>query len=248
MYETIILHECRNSSILANVSNVDFFQHPVPSSHLQHNKNVWKSTLDLDIRQTNDPHLLQHLFPQLKPWELFFRGFLCKGNWMSNIFFFEETKPAKYIQILLGLHCFGCLKLLIWCQQTNFQNFSKLRKLWWNDWLSFANGQLEKLSFTNGHVAWQKTHVYPWSSNSWSYKQKNNIINPSIPYLRKKWTPVAEMWDNLFSHLYLHLAGPSGVEPDAQVEDNTPKPIHGSRPQQTREESAVKERSGILFK
>ena len=66
--------------------------------------------------------------------------------------------------------------------------------------------------------------------------------------MRKKSTPVAEMWNNLFTHLYLHLAGPSGVEPDAQVEDNTPKPIHGSRPQQTHEESVVKKRSGILLK
>ena len=113
MYETIILHECRNSSILANVSSVEFFQHPVPFSHVQHNK---MSGNQLWIWIFDKPTTPSFAAPvsSIEAMGTFLLWIPVQGKLdVKHYFFFEETKPAKYIQILLGLHCFGCLKLLI---------------------------------------------------------------------------------------------------------------------------------------
>ena len=113
MYETIILHECRNSSILANVSSVEFFQHPVPSSHGPHSK---MSGNQLWIWIFDKPTTPSFAAPvsSIEAMGTFLLWIPAPGKLdVTHHFFFEETKPAKYIQILLGLHCFGCLKLLI---------------------------------------------------------------------------------------------------------------------------------------
>ena len=187
MYETVILHECRNSSILANVSGV------VTHSTQQI---VWKSTVGLeclDIRET------LRLYPKnrstAKTTVLGNPSVVAPGSSIEAMgsFLLWIPVPAK-----LNAKCifpwrthtpqkhpntFGFKSFLMFTvtglmpTNTSLKPRNNEVQVKWEK-LSFANGQSEKLSFANTTMWTDKTAMF--ILEFFEIKPKIiNIINPS---------------------------------------------------------------------